>query len=836
MKQVYKIASIAILTCMAIVVTNTQAIAQTAGDTLLVEWYDGTKPGPFTNNLFDVIQGDTTAEGERVPNRVYQLRKGGFYYTTEAIQNDGWHLNISGDGPKEVDADGDNPPMLQMSTREDGTTPGKMFNIRGDFTLKGAIVNGKTTIGELKYEIIDVRADDGRFIFDDVIFEYAQWGIAGFYSKNADIWITNSKYRNLVSETQPWGGRGFSVWADADTIWVENNTFMNIGGFTAQVEGSSPNFFLFNHNTIVNNGRQTILGAWLRDAYITNNLILNGFWQGESAQEISADRLASTDEQYAGMIAIDNLPPQYGLDASRNIALANNSFFLESAYTTYFTTDNDTFDIRQQPLLQDRVAAIFDANQNMVVSGNMMDTQDPGFTAYADNHADRIQFITDIRQANSPITLHYWDPGRSADNTSVQWPLPEDLTYSNATLKTAAIGGYPMGDLNWYPTEKATWWANRDAQYAMIKDLLGEPIVITPAGFVEAESGTAGGSAVTEAAPTRQLARIEASGNIVWDDVQMTAGTYDVTVSHRTWYGDSNLGRQTDISVNGGDNIAMTIEVEQDGTTWSDVTTTDIDFTEGTNTFALNKNWGYMEYQWVQIKEAGTENVVATLWPGEAALVDGGTYRCPDGGTCASGDNVIDTKDGGSISMNYDSEGNGLFALTVSYMLTSGDADVSVSVNGNEVANQTLSASGDSVLTELSLSNVPFTEGNNVVLITAASGGVQVDRVDFFVIGDFMSTPNELEPDLAERFELSQNYPNPFNPSTSINFTVPVTSDVQLTVFNLLGQKVATLVNERRSAGNHSVRFDARNLSSGVYFYQLQAGDFTLQRRMTLIK
>ncbi|RNC84806.1 MAG: T9SS C-terminal target domain-containing protein [Balneola sp.] len=85
-------------------------------------------------------------------------------------------------------------------------------------------------------------------------------------------------------------------------------------------------------------------------------------------------------------------------------------------------------------------------------------------------------------------------------------------------------------------------------------------------------------------------------------------------------------------------------------------------------------------------------------------------------------------------------------------------------------------------------------------------------------------------------FALSQNYPNPFNPSTNINFTLPVASDVQLTVYNLLGQKVATLVDDSRTAGNHTVRFDARSLASGVYFYQLKAGEFTLQRRMTLIK
>ena len=98
-----------------------------------------------------------------------------------------------------------------------------------------------------------------------------------------------------------------------------------------------------------------------------------------------------------------------------------------------------------------------------------------------------------------------------------------------------------------------------------------------------------------------------------------------------------------------------------------------------------------------------------------------------------------------------------------------------------------------------------------------------------------MATSNEIQ-DRVKGFELSQNYPNPFNPSTNIEFTIPVSSNVQLTVFNLLGQKVATLIDGRMNSGKHIARFDARSLASGVYFYRLQAGDFTLQRKMTLIK
>lgn len=85
-------------------------------------------------------------------------------------------------------------------------------------------------------------------------------------------------------------------------------------------------------------------------------------------------------------------------------------------------------------------------------------------------------------------------------------------------------------------------------------------------------------------------------------------------------------------------------------------------------------------------------------------------------------------------------------------------------------------------------------------------------------------------------FKLEQNYPNPFNPSTNINFTLPTASDVTLTVYNVLGQRVATLVNGRMNSGAHGVRFDASNLASGIYFYRLQTNNFVQQRSMTLIK
>ena len=83
---------------------------------------------------------------------------------------------------------------------------------------------------------------------------------------------------------------------------------------------------------------------------------------------------------------------------------------------------------------------------------------------------------------------------------------------------------------------------------------------------------------------------------------------------------------------------------------------------------------------------------------------------------------------------------------------------------------------------------------------------------------------------------LSQNYPNPFNPTTLISYQLPVSGQVTLKVYDMLGREIATLVSERENAGSYSVKFDGSRLSSGVYFYRLQAGSFSQTKKLMLVK
>jgi 1,4-alpha-glucan branching enzyme len=89
---------------------------------------------------------------------------------------------------------------------------------------------------------------------------------------------------------------------------------------------------------------------------------------------------------------------------------------------------------------------------------------------------------------------------------------------------------------------------------------------------------------------------------------------------------------------------------------------------------------------------------------------------------------------------------------------------------------------------------------------------------------------------MPKNYALDQNYPNPFNPSTTINYALPKSEKVTITVFNMIGQKVATLINKKQEAGFHSVNFEASNLASGMYIYRIKAGSFSQIKKLTLIK
>ena len=108
----------------------------------------------------------------------------------------------------------------------------------------------------------------------------------------------------------------------------------------------------------------------------------------------------------------------------------------------------------------------------------------------------------------------------------------------------------------------------------------------------------------------------------------------------------------------------------------------------------------------------------------------------------------------------------------------------------------------------------------------------QIDNSGQFVFS------HSIDVDLTspQNYKLDQNYPNPFNPSTTISFDLPQAENVKLTLYNLLGQKIRTFLNEFKSSGKHTINFYGSDLTCGIYIYRIEAGTYTQARKMTLLK
>jgi hypothetical protein len=131
------------------------------------------------------------------------------------------------------------------------------------------------------------------------------------------------------------------------------------------------------------------------------------------------------------------------------------------------------------------------------------------------------------------------------------------------------------------------------------------------------------------------------------------------------------------------------------------------------------------------------------------------------------------------------------------------------------------------------------TESGNQLSVqvdSITSGSVMVHSAVFTYIGTTPATLVKASAQLPGSFTLSQNYPNPFNPSTQIQFSIPQAGFVSLKVYDMLGREVATLVHQELTPSSYSITWDAANVASGVYLYKLDAGNYSIAKKMVLMK
>lgn len=183
----------------------------------------------------------------------------------------------------------------------------------------------------------------------------------------------------------------------------------------------------------------------------------------------------------------------------------------------------------------------------------------------------------------------------------------------------------------------------------------------------------------------------------------------------------------------------------------------------------------------------------------------------------------------------------GNYDITPYVATVPGFGNFTLYVNNEDVSGKrnVLHTGGWQNWTPMPIENVPLTVGTHILRYEFDSDTDKqgwLFSFNYMQISKSTSVNNEDDSIIPGQFKLDQNYPNPFNPTTQINFSIPNAGEVKLQVFNMLGQKVAVLLDENKSKGNYSINFDASTLSSGVYFYQLEFDGNVLSKKMLLMK
>ena len=159
--------------------------------------------------------------------------------------------------------------------------------------------------------------------------------------------------------------------------------------------------------------------------------------------------------------------------------------------------------------------------------------------------------------------------------------------------------------------------------------------------------------------------------------------------------------------------------------------------------------------------------------------------------------------------------------------------NTSLSLGANTILNNDINLLSGKTLTISAFNLITISTSSGTITIGGSGSSSKISIKESDKSNYFKETPEE---DNTNVFILSQNFPNPFNPFSVINYSIPNDAKVIIKIYDILGREITTLVNEFKTAGKHTTQFDGSNLTSGVYFYSLTAGDNRQVKKMILAK
>jgi hypothetical protein len=469
--------------------------------------------GNLNNAITQIINDDPT--GAKLSNTVFNLEANGYYILTGTITTPPRsHLHIVGATPGQTQA----TAMAQIAwTTSGGVATTLNFDCYGDLSMKNVWIMCATTLGTQTGSSIVINDDSignltnkGQHLWmENCIIDYKGIGNGGGAiepsCRHFRGYIKNTYFRNMVDAHYRYYGRAVSwtyqstTW-HTDTLMFDNCTFSNCGYAYMQEAPEYGDHISFNHCTFANTMMFTLESNYWWWLSITNCLFVNSYMFGYTPSGDGANAFGG-----GGLVAIDSVArftftvpfsdsSTVSKELQRHILVANNSYGHEQWYINYlinnpYMPDGLADKVHRMPAMSAKTYNFFTGTtgskktfpymtlMNMYPAIDTSAEWPPVYNAAADpNLISNPENIDSIKA----FLLGRWKTGADVNwafdilsDIQQLWPLNEDLSYTNTTFKTAAMGGFPLGDLfHWWPAKYTQWLAQKNQEDANILSLL----------------------------------------------------------------------------------------------------------------------------------------------------------------------------------------------------------------------------------------------------------------------------------------------------------------------------------------------------------------------------
>jgi hypothetical protein len=479
-----------LILCIAIVFSMSMY-----GQTIVNVPSDGPSGGNLNNAINAAIASNTLS------TTVFQLEAAGYYLLTGPVTTPaGTKLTITAPDPGTAPATA--PPII-MALAGGGVTWNYNFDIFGDISLKNIwLLYANTTPAQLGMHLeIDNDSTRNKNIanFEGVIFDYSYTCVEE-RSTHLTATFKNCYFRNCIDQHLRYYGRALSfpyqstTWHN-DSVAFVNCTFANMGyGIMAETPEYMDHVW-FNHCTFLNLMMYPIKSGYWYWFNVNNCLFVNTWMYGD----VVANREEDVNFPSGGTINVDTLSiPGITFpftESERHIVFTHTAYYLEKWLTDYMANNSFSLDPanadnvkpKPMPMISTNTRRIFNTKSTWpyvsMISSTLIDSVDPGF-----------KFPPTNTDAIKTFLMGRWSDGTNIDwsydiasDEAASWPMSEDLSYTNSRLKTAGMGGFPLGDLyHWWPTEYTAWKAQEQTENNTIYGWLAKGITTG----VKEQSGT----------------------------------------------------------------------------------------------------------------------------------------------------------------------------------------------------------------------------------------------------------------------------------------------------------------------------------------------------------